>query len=64
MFVDGDGAFIGSDTMMVAPVNVGAHTLVAAGSVITKDVPDGALAIARGRQENHEGWVEKHHPSN
>ena len=60
----GDGAFIGSDTMMVAPVNVGAHTLVAAGSVITKDVPDGALAIARGRQENHEGWVEKHHPSN
>ena len=60
----GDGAFIGSDTMMVAPVNVGAHTLVAAGSVITKDVPDGALAIARGLQENHEGWVEKHHPSN
>ena len=60
----GDGAFIGSDTMMVAPVNVGANTLVAAGSVITKDVPDGALAIARGRQENHEGWVEKHHPSN
>ena len=63
-FVRQDGAFIGSDTMMVAPVNVGAHTLVAAGSVITKDVPDGALAIARGRQENHEGWVEKHHPSN
>ena len=60
----GDGAFIGSDTMMVAPVNVGASTLVAAGSVITKDVPDGALAIARGRQENHEGWVEKHRSSN
>ena len=60
----GDGAFIGSDTMMVAPVNVGANTLVAAGSVITKDVPDGALAIARGRQENHEGWVEKHRSSN
>jgi bifunctional UDP-N-acetylglucosamine pyrophosphorylase/glucosamine-1-phosphate N-acetyltransferase len=46
----GAGAFIGSDTALVAPVRVGARALVAAGSVITEDVPDDALAIARGRQ--------------
>jgi bifunctional UDP-N-acetylglucosamine pyrophosphorylase/glucosamine-1-phosphate N-acetyltransferase len=46
----GEGAFIGSDTALVAPVKVGARALVAAGSVITDDVPDDALAIARGRQ--------------
>ena len=46
----GPGAFIGSDTALVAPVRVGARALVAAGSVITQDVPDDALAIARGRQ--------------
>jgi bifunctional UDP-N-acetylglucosamine pyrophosphorylase/glucosamine-1-phosphate N-acetyltransferase len=46
----GEGAFIGSDTALVAPVRVGARALVAAGSVITEDVPDDALAIARGRQ--------------
>jgi bifunctional UDP-N-acetylglucosamine pyrophosphorylase/glucosamine-1-phosphate N-acetyltransferase len=46
----GDGAFIGSDTALVAPVRVGARALVGAGSVITEDVPDDALAIARGRQ--------------
>ena len=56
----GDGAFIGSDTMMVAPVNVGSHVVVGAGSVITEDVPDGALGIGRARQQNIEGWVEKH----
>ncbi|MEN9499047.1 MAG: hypothetical protein RIS83_866 [Pseudomonadota bacterium] len=48
--VIGEGAFIGSDTALVAPVQVGARALVAAGSVITQDVPDDALAIARGRQ--------------
>ena len=47
----GAGAFIGSNTALVAPVSVGARALVAAGSVVTADVPDGALAIARGRQE-------------
>ncbi len=46
----GEGAFIGSDTALVAPVRVGAHAITAAGSVITEDVPEGALAIARGRQ--------------
>ena len=46
----GEGAFIGSDTALVAPVRVGARALVGAGSVITKDVPDDAMAIARGRQ--------------
>ena len=51
----GEGAFIGSDTALVAPVRVGARALVAAGSVITQDVPDDALAIARGRQANKPG---------
>lgn len=46
----GAGAFIGSDTALVAPVRIGDRALVAAGSVITEDVPDDALAIARGRQ--------------
>jgi len=46
----GDKAFIGSNTALVAPVRVGAGALVGAGSVITQDVPDGALAVARGRQ--------------
>lgn len=47
-----DGAFIGSNTALVAPVTVGEKALVAAGSVITKDVPDENLAVARGRQAN------------
>ena len=51
----GEGAFIGSDTALVAPVRVGARALVAAGSVITEDVPDDALAIARGRQATKPG---------
>ena len=51
----GEGAFIGSDTALVAPVRVGARAITAAGSVITEDVPDGALAIARGRQANKPG---------
>jgi bifunctional UDP-N-acetylglucosamine pyrophosphorylase/glucosamine-1-phosphate N-acetyltransferase len=55
--VIGDGAFIGTDSQLVAPVTVGAEAYVAAGSTITEDVPDGALAIGRGRQENKPGWV-------
>ncbi|MBR0671887.1 bifunctional UDP-N-acetylglucosamine diphosphorylase/glucosamine-1-phosphate N-acetyltransferase GlmU [Neoroseomonas soli] len=51
----GAGAFIGSDTALVAPVKVGARALVGAGSVITANVPDDALAIARGRQTVFEG---------
>jgi bifunctional UDP-N-acetylglucosamine pyrophosphorylase / glucosamine-1-phosphate N-acetyltransferase len=57
--VIGEGAFIGSDSQLVAPVTVGAGAYVAAGSSITKDVPDGALAIARSRQETKPGWAEK-----
>ena len=53
----GDGSFIGSDTMMVAPVNIGAGVIVGAGSTITEDVPDDALAIARARQSIVEGWA-------
>jgi bifunctional UDP-N-acetylglucosamine pyrophosphorylase/glucosamine-1-phosphate N-acetyltransferase len=57
--VIGDGAFIGSDSQLIAPVTVGRGAYVAAGSSITDDVPDGALAIARGRQVNKEGWKRK-----
>ncbi len=54
-----DGAFIGSDTQLIAPVRVGRDAYVAAGSSITDDVPAGALGIARGSQVNKEGWVER-----
>jgi bifunctional UDP-N-acetylglucosamine pyrophosphorylase / glucosamine-1-phosphate N-acetyltransferase len=50
-----DGAFIGSDSQLIAPVRVGHGAYVAAGSTITDDVPPGALAIARSRQVNKEG---------
>ena len=52
-----DGAFIGSDATLVAPVRIGKGAYVAAGSSITDDVPADALGIARGRQANKEGWV-------
>jgi bifunctional UDP-N-acetylglucosamine pyrophosphorylase / glucosamine-1-phosphate N-acetyltransferase len=55
----GEGAFIGSDTELVAPVTVGAGAYTASGSVITRDVPPDALAIARGGQEHKEGWAAK-----
>ena len=51
----GAGAFVGSNSALVAPVRVGARALVAAGSVVVEDVPDDALAIARGRQVNKSG---------
>jgi bifunctional UDP-N-acetylglucosamine pyrophosphorylase/glucosamine-1-phosphate N-acetyltransferase len=54
-----DGAFIGSDTQLIAPVRVGKGAYVAAGSSITEDVPPGALGIARGRQTNIAGWVDR-----
>ena len=53
----GDGAFVGSDTMMVAPVNIGAGAVVGAGSCITKDVSAGALGLGRARQTEIEGWA-------
>lgn len=52
-----EGAFIGCNVNLIAPVTVGKHALVAAGSTITKDVPEQALAIARERQTNREGYV-------
>jgi bifunctional UDP-N-acetylglucosamine pyrophosphorylase/glucosamine-1-phosphate N-acetyltransferase len=54
-----DGAFIGSDSQLIAPVRIGRGAYVAAGSSITEDVPADALAIARGRQTNREGWAAK-----
>lgn len=54
-----DGVFIGSDSQLIAPVRIGRDAYVAAGSSITDDVPAGALAIARGKQVNKEGWVEQ-----
>lgn len=53
----GDGAFIGSDTQLVAPVKVGAGAYVAAGTTVTGDVPDGALAISRVDQKNVDGYA-------
>jgi bifunctional UDP-N-acetylglucosamine pyrophosphorylase/glucosamine-1-phosphate N-acetyltransferase len=52
-----DGVFIGTNSSLVAPLTIGEGAYVAAGSVITKNVPPGALAVARGRQETREGWV-------
>ncbi|WP_335940146.1 bifunctional UDP-N-acetylglucosamine diphosphorylase/glucosamine-1-phosphate N-acetyltransferase GlmU [Streptomyces sp. PTD5-9] len=52
----------GSDNMFVAPVTVGDGVYTAAGSVITKDVPPGSLAVARGQQRNIEGWVARKRP--
>ena len=54
-----DGAFIGSDTQLIAPVRIGKRAYVAAGSSITEDVPADSLAIARGKQVNKEGWARK-----
>lgn len=53
----GDNAFIGCNTNLVAPVSVGADSYIAAGATITKDVPADALAVARVRQENKDGWA-------
>ncbi len=54
-----DGAFIGSNTALVAPVRVGKNAYVGAGSTITEDVPDGSLALGRGRQVNKDDWADK-----
>lgn len=57
--VVGDGVFIGSDTMLIAPVTIGDGAMTAAGSAITHDVEPGALGIARGRQRNVAGFVRR-----
>jgi bifunctional UDP-N-acetylglucosamine pyrophosphorylase/glucosamine-1-phosphate N-acetyltransferase len=54
-----DGAFIGSDSQLIAPVRIGKGAYVAAGSSISEDVPAESLAIARGRQVNKDGWARK-----
>ncbi len=54
----GEGAFIGSNSALVAPVTIGTGAYVGSGSVVTQDVPDDALAIARGRQILREGWAQ------
>jgi bifunctional UDP-N-acetylglucosamine pyrophosphorylase / glucosamine-1-phosphate N-acetyltransferase len=52
-----DGAFIGSDTQLIAPVTVGKDAYVGTGTTVREDVPPGALAVSAGKQRNIEGWV-------
>lgn len=56
----GAGAFIGSNSALVAPVKIGNGAYVGSGSVVTKNVEPGALAVARGRQENRPGWATRY----
>ena len=55
----GEKAFVGSDVQLVAPVTIGNGAYVAAGTTVTEDVPDGALALSRVTQVNKEGWAER-----
>jgi bifunctional UDP-N-acetylglucosamine pyrophosphorylase/glucosamine-1-phosphate N-acetyltransferase len=54
-----DGAFIGSDSQLIAPVTIGKGAYVGSGTTVREDVPEGALAVSAGKQRNFEGWVEK-----
>jgi bifunctional UDP-N-acetylglucosamine pyrophosphorylase/glucosamine-1-phosphate N-acetyltransferase len=54
-----DGAFIGSDTQLIAPVTVGRGAYVGTGTTVRESVPPGALAVSAGKQRNIEGWVER-----
>ena len=54
-----DGAFIGSDSQLVAPVTVGKGAYVGSGTTVRENVPAGSLAVSAGKQRNIEGWVEK-----
>ena len=58
----GDGVFVGSDSVLIAPVTIGDGAYTAAGSAISEDVPSGALGIARGHQHNSAGWTERRRP--
>jgi bifunctional UDP-N-acetylglucosamine pyrophosphorylase/glucosamine-1-phosphate N-acetyltransferase len=51
-----DGAFIGSDTQLVAPVRIGKNVTIGAGSTITRDAPDNTLTLSRSKQTSIEGW--------
>lgn len=55
--VVGEGVFVGSNSTLIAPINIGDGSMIAAGSVVTKDVPADALAMGRARQEVKDGWV-------
>lgn len=55
----GADVFVGSDSALVAPVKIGDHAMIAAGTVVTEHVPEGALAIARTKQVNKEGWARR-----
>src|SRR5713226_5581958 len=55
----GSGAFVGSNTSLVAPVKIGSGAYIGSGSVITRDVPDDALAVERGQQTMREGWAKR-----
>ena len=54
-----DNAFIGSDTQLIAPVEVGANAYVGTGTTVRENVPAGALAVSAGRQRTIEDWVAK-----
>jgi bifunctional UDP-N-acetylglucosamine pyrophosphorylase/glucosamine-1-phosphate N-acetyltransferase len=54
-----DGAFVGSDSQLIAPVTVHAGAYVGSGTTVREDVPSGALAVSAGKQRNIEGWTEK-----
>jgi bifunctional UDP-N-acetylglucosamine pyrophosphorylase / glucosamine-1-phosphate N-acetyltransferase len=54
-----DGAFIGSDSQLVAPITIGAGAYVGSGTTVREDVPAGSLAVSAGKQRNIEGWVDK-----
>ena len=53
----GDGVFVGSDSILVAPISIGKGAYLAAGSTLTESVPAGALALGRARQVNKNGWA-------
>ncbi|MBF0843061.1 bifunctional UDP-N-acetylglucosamine diphosphorylase/glucosamine-1-phosphate N-acetyltransferase GlmU, partial [Streptococcus danieliae] len=61
----GDGVFIGSNSTLVAPLTIGDHALLAAGSTIISDVPEDGLALGRSRQVNKDGYAVRfpHHPA-
>jgi bifunctional UDP-N-acetylglucosamine pyrophosphorylase/glucosamine-1-phosphate N-acetyltransferase len=56
----GAGAFVGSNSSLVAPVNIGSGAYIGSGSVITRDVPDDALAVERSQQTTREGWAKRY----
>jgi bifunctional UDP-N-acetylglucosamine pyrophosphorylase/glucosamine-1-phosphate N-acetyltransferase len=58
----GEAVFVGSNSVLVAPVEIGDGAYTAAGSTVVSDVPPGAIAVARGMQRNVEGWVERKRP--